>query len=149
MNKNLSETPAQGGEATSNERQSTRPMPELRQFKVGSYTYGFIAGPCGYIVTEDDFCHQVRTLNENIELRSRFPWETNSDAPVFQTLTLDQIREMVQPIPSFRMWAHYWGIKWRVAANYNFFLKSLLEIGVNPRALPKWGDEVMSATPPQ
>lgn len=123
-----------------NRRQATT---TLRQFKAGNYRYGFIEGPLGYIVTENDFCHQVRSLNENIELRAYAPWECDgTELRGFQVFTVAQIREIAAPIPSYREWAHYWGIKSRVGANYNDFLKSLLEVGVDARAMPKWGEEV-------
>lgn len=114
----------------------------LKQFKPGSMTFGFIEGPGGYIVTENDFCHQVRSLNENIELRIRMPWDADdSNLPAFQTFTRDEIRAAATPIPSLREWAHYWGIKDRVAGNYRDFLDSTEKIGLSKQDMPKWGDD--------
>lgn len=121
-------------------------MSQLQQFAAGNYSYGFIEGPKGYIVTETDFCHQVRTLNENIEMRIRMPWEAADDLLAFQCFTLDQLRELAQPIPCYRKWAHYWGIKARIAGNYQEFLASMREIGLATGDMPKWGEEPKDQT---
>lgn len=113
----------------------------LQQFKPGSVQFGFIAGPKGYIVTENDFCHQVRALSENIELRISMPWEATDEQRTFQTFTISEIREIAQPVPSLREWAHYWGIKARNADNYKDFLRSVREIGLNPKDMPAWAED--------
>lgn len=114
--------------------------PRLMQFTIGKRTYGFVEGPDGYIVTENDFCHFVRSLNENIELRAYAPWEEKG-AKTFEILTREQIRAMLLPIPSYREWVHYWGIKPRIASNYNDFKASMREIGLSTDHMPKFGDE--------
>jgi|SRR5687768_17018145 len=118
----------------------------LRQFDAGKRNLGFIEGPAGYIVTENDFCHQVRSLAENIELRIRMPWEAEQEnLPAFQVFTLEQIREMATPVTSFREWVHYWGIKARIRSNYEELLDSMREIGADPRTMPGWGQEPKAA----
>jgi hypothetical protein len=113
----------------------------LKQFKPGSVMFGFVAGPKGYIVTENDFCHQVRALSENIELRIGMPWEATDEQSTFQTFTISEIREAAEPVSLLREWAHYWGIKTRIADNYRELLKSMREIGLDTKSMPKWGED--------
>jgi hypothetical protein len=81
----------------------------LMSFIVGNQKYGVLVGKFGYIVTENDFCYQVRSLNENIELRASWSYEPYQ----FELLTLPEIQARAIPITSYREWAHYWGIKAR------------------------------------
>ena len=102
----------------------------LQKLNAGKYR-GFAEGAEGYIVTDNDFVHQVRALSENIELRMAQPWE---DVELkFKTFDLASLRTLAEPIPSFRSWAHYWGIKGRVADNYRELLKSMRGIGAEDR----------------
>lgn len=111
----------------------------LKQFTAGTTKYGFVEGSKGYIVSDNDFCHQVRTLSENIELRTRTVFEEGGER--FQVFTVAELREIAEPIKSFFHWAHYWGIKSRVGANYHGLLTSMREIGASVNGMPKFGEE--------
>lgn len=125
-------TPDCGGVATES------PRPALQQFVLGKRSYGLIVGPGGYIVTENDFCHQVRPLNEPTDLRDDL-W-TNSE-PHYQRVTPEEMKAKATAVTSYRGWAHYWGIKQRIAMNYAEFLKSMREIGLPIGDMPKFGEE--------
>lgn len=111
----------------------------LMRFDVGSQSYGVIAGTLGYIVAANDFRYQVRTLNENIELRANWNFEK---PPQFQVLTLSEIRAIARPITSYREWAHHWGIKHRIKRNYEDMARHAVDLGADISTMPEWGEDV-------
>lgn len=118
------------------------PRPALVQFDVGERNYGLVVGRRGYIVTENDFCHQVRPLNEPTDLRDDWSF---GESPGYQRVSLAEMLAKATPILSYRKWAHYWGIKSRIAANYNELLRSMREIGADREGMPRFGEEPVTS----
>ena len=104
----------------------------FKTFRLGNREWnqmGFIEGPQGYIVTESDFCHRIRRLDESIEL---------DVDETLRAFTLADIRAIAEPA-SVADFGHYWGIKDRVAGNYHGLLASIREIGADATQMPEWG----------
>lgn len=116
----------------------------LSEFNAGARNFGFVEGPNGYIITENDFVHSVFGLNEPADLNTA-AWGTFGRE--YKTFSLADIRPLARPVTSFRKWAHYWGIKPRIHSNYCELLASMKEIGADTTGMPEWGEE--SAPTPQ
>lgn len=116
---------------------------QLQQFNAGpNRNFGFIAGPKGFIVTENDFCHHVYRNDQEAELNTADAFKP----PVYVGFSRVAIESMVRPIESYRQWAHYWGIKSRIAANYYEFWRSMKAIGLTTDHMPKFGEEPVTST---
>lgn len=107
----------------------------IKRIKVGEREYGFAEGPSGFIVSNDECIHSVYGLDESAELNVGPVFEVQ-----YEPFTLQQLRDRcsVNPLSMFE-WVHYWGIKQRMAGNYALLLKSMREIGLNTKNMPKWG----------
>lgn len=108
----------------------------IKQVRVGDRTYGFVSGPAGFIVSNDECIHGVHGPDETADLNVGKAWE-----PEYKTFTMPELVALAGPDLSMREWVHYWGIKARMAANYALLLKSMREIGLDTKSMPKWGED--------
>jgi hypothetical protein len=114
--------------------------------------YGVIPGADGkYILTDDEFIHAVYESGESATLEVGFPeMETGRG---YSFAELDELQEwgeytlgqLLALAVETRLGNHddefgaYWGIKERIEYNYHLLRESVIEIGGDVSALPKWG----------
>ena len=108
----------------------------IKQIRPGDREYGFVSGPAGFIVSNDECIHSIYALDESADLNIGKAWE-----PEYKSFTLPELTALAGPDLSMFDWVHYWGIKQRMAGNYAGLLKSMREIGLDTKSMPKWGED--------
>ena len=95
-----------------------------------------IEGKDSLIITEHDFVHWIeREQSVEIEI---FDGNLNSR---IVTLRIDELLTRLREELDITEWGHYWGIKSRVASNYQWLLRSMREIGLSTDDMPEFYDK--------
>lgn len=119
----------------------------IRQIKFNDgHIYGLIESATSYIITTDDLIHGIYKTDDVAELETESVWSGPDEKGMRQykgykteNFTLAQLREKAQTV-SVSDFVNYWGIKDRIRRNYGLLLKSMREIGLDTKTMPKWGD---------
>ena len=117
----------------------------IQQFTVGASNFGLLAAEDGrFIITRNDFVHGLYKADEKADINLggvQLVQENSSEriGEIWEEFTLSQLQAIATPIPSLWEWAHYWGIKERVARNYRLLLASMRELSINMSDMPEWG----------
>ncbi len=106
----------------------------IKTFTFNTQNFLIITGENGYIISENDFCHEICVNDE----RQVFTLPDGSTI----NFRLDEMLNQNNDIVDISKFGHYWGIKSRVHENYNLLLKSMLEIKADDTEfclMPAWG----------
>jgi hypothetical protein len=113
--------------------------------------YAIVQGKKGFIVTDNEFCFQIRTNDEraSFDVYEKFNEYTNEDGKKCKTIAMvprfrlyGDLSDLVSRVVEgeeidISSWIKYFGIKGRICNNYEYFKKACKEIEAD-LSFPEW-----------